>query len=99
MNSEANPTKETPGQPPVKTRTPQQIAKRIRYIIGRAYRMGKVRDGVVICDNCETPASRSLSMDLGWTACAPCVWGEADSFDEEDTINVRAEKKARRANG
>lgn len=57
-------------------------------IISRARRMGRIRHGLVLCDNCENPASLSLSLDMSWTCCAPCVWGEADSFDPEDVIYV-----------
>lgn len=60
----------------------------VKAIIERATRMGKVRGGVVLCDVCDTPASASLSKKVGWTACAPCVWGEADSYDPSDLISV-----------
>jgi hypothetical protein len=50
--------------------------------------MGRVKDGLVLCDHCDTPASRSLSLVLSWTACAPCVFGWAKSFDHVDLIHV-----------
>jgi len=59
-------------------------------IIKRARRMGRIRDGLALCDNCDTPASRELSIALSWTACAPCVSGEADSFDPADLISTEA---------
>jgi hypothetical protein len=62
---------------------------KIKRIIARAIRTKRVKDGLVLCDNCDTPASKSLSTSLSWTACAPCVWGEAGSFDPADLIQVR----------
>jgi hypothetical protein len=61
---------------------------KIRRIITRAIRTKRVKDGLVLCDVCDTPASKSLSLALSWTCCAPCVWGEAGSFDETDLIYV-----------
>lgn len=63
----------------------------IKKIIKRARRMKNIRDGLVLCDNCDNPASRGLSTSLSWTACAPCVWGEADSLDSSDFIAVVSE--------
>jgi len=60
--------------------------KEIEEIIKKAKREGRVKSGLVLCDNCDTPASRSLSLAVGWTGCAPCIQGEADSFDPEDLI-------------
>ena len=60
--------------------------ERIVEIIARAHRMGRIKDGLVLCDNCGNPACLSLSITLSWTACSVCVWGEADSFDPEDVI-------------
>ncbi len=60
----------------------------IEKIIARAKRRGRIKDGLVLCDNCDTPASLSCSLALSWTGCAPCVWGESDSFDEDDLIPV-----------
>lgn len=68
---------------------------KLQKVIARAIRMGAVKDGLVMCENsdlCGNPASASLSTAVGWTACAPCVWGEADSFDASDLIPV--EQKA-----
>lgn len=61
---------------------------KVARIIARAQRTGRIKDGLVLCDNCDTPASKLLSADLGWAACGPCVWGEADSFDENDLIRA-----------
>lgn len=61
---------------------------KLRFIIRRARRLGRTAGGFVLCDNCDNPASASLSAKLGWTACAPCVWGEADSLDASDLIPV-----------
>jgi hypothetical protein len=57
-------------------------------IVARALRQGRIAGGLVLCDLCDNPASLQLSLVLGWTACAPCAWGEADSFDNEDVIPV-----------
>lgn len=58
-------------------------------IIAEARRKGRIKDGLVLCELCDTPAARSLSQALSWTGCAPCILGEADSFDSEDLIHVR----------
>jgi hypothetical protein len=60
---------------------------RLQRIVATARRKKRIRDGLVLCENCDTPASKSLSLSVGWTACAPCVWGEADSFDATDLIH------------
>ena len=39
----------------------------IEKIIKRAKRNGRIRSGLVLCDNCDNPASRSLSLAVGWT--------------------------------
>ena len=46
--------------------------------------------GLLLCANCEEPASASMSIAVGWIGCAPCVTGEADSFDVEDLVLERA---------
>ena len=60
----------------------------LKRIIATATKNGRVRDGLVLCENCDNPASKDLSQSLYWTACAPCVWGEADSLDDKDFIAV-----------
>jgi uncharacterized paraquat-inducible protein A len=57
-------------------------------LIARAFRMNRVKDNLVLCDNCDTPASMSLSKALSSAVCAPCATGEADSFDASDLIAV-----------
>lgn len=66
----------------MKGRAEGKLAK----IIERARRLGHIKDGLVICDNCDTPASRNLSIATYWTGCAPCMTGESDSFDATDLI-------------
>jgi len=51
-------------------------------------------DGLLLCTNCGTPASASMSIAVGWIGCGPCVTGEADSFDDGDLV---LEKGARAA--
>lgn len=60
----------------------------IEKIISRAKRMDRIKDGLVLCDNCDTPASRKYSTALSWTGCGPCITGESDSFDAEDLISA-----------
>lgn len=60
----------------------------MQVIIMEARRKGRIKDGFVLCDNCNTPADKQLSQKLDWTACAPCVFGEADSFDTEELIRA-----------
>lgn len=68
---------------------------KISRIIERARRTGRIRDNLVLCENCDTPADRELSQELGWTCCAPCVWGEADSFNDNNLILVQEARDAR----
>ena len=66
----------------------------VEKIIARARRMNRIsKEGLVLCDNCDTPASKSLSTKLSWTGCAPCVLGEASSFDADDLIFVKGKTK------
>lgn len=59
---------------------------RMQAVINRAVKMCRIQNGLVLCDNCDTPASREMSLALSWTACGPCATGESDSFDLEDVI-------------
>lgn len=43
-------------------------------------------NGLVLCQNCDTPASFSLSVEVGWIGCAPCILGESSFFDDGDLI-------------
>lgn len=43
-------------------------------------------NGLLLCTNCGSPASASLSVAVGWIGCGPCVTGEADSFDDGDLV-------------
>ena len=60
----------------------------IESIVKRARRIDRIEDGLVLCDNCDNPASRELSIALDWTACGPCATGEADSLNADDFIHV-----------
>jgi hypothetical protein len=62
----------------------------IESIIARAKRTGRVQNNLVLCDNCDTPASEEYSKVCGWTGCAPCITGEADTLDPDDFITVEA---------
>lgn len=46
----------------------------------------RAKEGLVVCEVCGTFASWELSCDVGWVGCAPCITGEADSFDPADLI-------------
>jgi hypothetical protein len=51
--------------------------------------------GLLLCRNrCGTPASASMSVAVGWIGCAPCITGEADSFDEDDLVIEEARMAA-----
>ena len=41
---------------------------------------------LVLCNNCDTPASWEMSIACGWIGCSPCIIGESKSFDPEDLI-------------
>lgn len=71
------------------------MKRTIGAIIRRAERLGRIKDGLVLCDNCNTPASMDLSLRMSWTCCAPCVWGESYSFDPDDLIRVESNAKPR----
>lgn len=60
----------------------------IRQIVLRAQRIGHVRDNLVLCDVCDNPASKSISVK-GPVLCGPCATGEADSLDWADVIVVK----------
>lgn len=66
--------------------TAKEIVTRAERILARARRMGRIRDGLVLCDTCDTPASLACSIALAWTCCGPCATGEADSFNPDDLI-------------
>jgi hypothetical protein len=43
--------------------------------------------GLLLCTNyCNTPASATMSIAVGWIGCAPCITGEAGSFDDGDLV-------------
>lgn len=63
----------------------------IEQIIARARRMGRIsKEGLVLCDNCDTPADAAASKAIRWTACAPCAYGEADALDPAEFITAEA---------
>jgi hypothetical protein len=62
-------------------------------VVERAKRTGRIKGGVVLCDNCDTPASKSLARKMSWVGCAPCILGESDSFDPKDLIHVQEAAK------
>ena len=57
-------------------------------IVAEARRSRRIRNGQVLCENCNNPADKDLSQKLGWTCCRPCVWGEADSIEDTTPIVV-----------
>jgi hypothetical protein len=63
-------------------------SNRLVLIIARARRMKRIAGGLVLCDNCDSPASREYSLALTWTCCGPCATGEAATLDPEDFINA-----------
>jgi len=77
--------------------TNETARRSVAQVIAEAIKRHRVKDGLVLCDLCDTPASLSLSTSLSWTGCAICVWGEASSFDEADLIPVDPERVRRPA--
>lgn len=65
---------------------------KLEKIIARAKKNGRIENGLVLCDNCDTPASKTWARKMGWVGCAPCYFGEASSFDMSDLIHVNAPK-------
>ena len=66
------------------------MARSVKAIIKRAKRIGRIKDGFVLCDNCDTPASKTYSTELSWTCCGACAMGEAEAIDYRDFITVEA---------
>lgn len=64
------------------------MKRSLSQIIHTAKKNHRIADGLVLCDLCDNPASLSLSLAMSWTGCAPCMFGEADSFDSSDLIAV-----------
>ena len=58
----------------------------LKKIIYLAKRKGRIKNGLVLCDNCDNPASKSMATTMSWVGCGPCYTGEADSLDFEDVI-------------
>ena len=73
---------------------------RIHYEGGKRKTDMRHRDGLVLCDNCDNPASAKLTKALRWRCCAACVYGEADALREQledgDTIPYRGLVSAER---
>ena len=49
----------------------------------------RIKNKLVLCEHCDTPASWKGSVAVGWIGCMPCIQGEADSFDSSDLITER----------
>ena len=64
------------------------LSIRLKRIVDRAKRTHRIKDGFVLCDNCDTPASKKYSMALSWTACGGCATGESAEVDPSDFIRV-----------
>ena len=61
---------------------------KVERIVARARRMGRVKDNLVLCDVCDTPASKRYSMVIGWTGCGACATGEAAEVNPDDFIEA-----------
>lgn len=59
-------------------------------LIARARRMKAIKNDLVVCDHCDTPADGELSLQVGWTGCGPCITGEADTLDPDHFVHVPA---------
>ena len=46
----------------------------------------RIKEGLVLCENCDDPADWDLSIEQGWVGCAPCMTGEWQSFNPENLI-------------
>jgi hypothetical protein len=64
----------------------------IREILSWARRHGRIRDGIVLCENCDNPALKSVALKMSWVGCGPCYFGEADMLDWDDVIIVPSRK-------
>lgn len=57
--------------------------RKLNFIVRRARRLGHIANGLVLCDNCDSPADREGSLALSWTGCHTCIWGEADGIGDD----------------
>lgn len=76
----------------IRTRTKDQEDNKRRKVIMNVKDL-KIKDDLILCVNCNTPASWKLSKEIGWVGCAPCITGEAKSFDAFDLIPKESKDK------
>ena len=60
---------------------------KVEKLIAKARKLGRIRDGLVLCENCDTPAD-NVSLKLGWLGCGACVYGSAAEIDPAEFIAV-----------
>lgn len=70
---------------------PQELARimKIDKIIPWARRNDRIRDGIVLCENCDNPALKSAAIQMSWVGCGACYFGESDAIDYDDVITVQ----------
>lgn len=66
----------------------------IERILLWAKRHNRIANGLVLCELCDTPASKSMALKMSWVGCAPCYLGESDAFDLADVIHVDTKEPA-----
>lgn len=67
---------------------------KVEKLIHKAIALKRVKGGLVLCGDCDNPASKTASLQFSRLVCAPCAYGEADSFDDSDLIAVAGKKKS-----
>lgn len=59
----------------------------LKKIIRWARKNGRIRDGLVLCENCDNPAD-NVSLKMSWVGCGPCIFGKSDALEPDDFIVV-----------
>ena len=60
----------------------------IGEILVWARRHDRIREGLVLCENCDNPALKSASLKMSWVGCGACYFGETSAVDAADVIRV-----------
>lgn len=66
---------------------------KLEKIIARAIAKDRIKDNLVLCDNCDNPALKSAALKMSWVGCGPCYFGESDALDLNDIIVVARNKQ------
>lgn len=71
---------------PIEMKSPTPAQR--KRIINRARRLGRISKGLVLCDDCDTPADGPASVFLKRNVCPVCAFGTAEALDELEPVAV-----------